>query len=166
MHSQATKYSHLRKISEEVDMSDSVNVDTLAEKLHNRLTSPYFLDGYYIGLRGIAAPQLDIYKRAIGVRLGKMKQEFVLFNPVIVHSSGLQWCTESCFSLPGYSTLVPRCYEVEVSAYLLDGQNIILGEKRIDAAALQHEIDHLDGILIKDYGYFSRKPKMPKIIEG
>ena len=109
---------------------------------------------------GIAAPQLGVSQRVIGVKLPQRNygtDSYILLNPTIIEKSGWQWNLETCLSLPGRIYLVPRYERVTVQATLPSGEPIILEERKFRAAILQHEIDHLDGILIQDYGLLSRQ---------
>ncbi len=110
-------------------------------------------------LFGISAPQLSISQRVIGVNLPigfSGKNRYILLNPTIVERYGWQWNIETCLSLPGKFYLGPRYERVTVQATLPDGKDIVLEERRFRAAILQHEMDHLDGILVKDYNFCSR----------
>lgn len=113
-------------------------------------------------LFGIAAPQLGVSQRVIGVNLPRGeygRNRYVLLNPTIVERYGWQWNIETCLSLPGKCNLVPRYERVTVQAMLPDGKEIILEERKFRAAILQHEMNHLEGILIKDYHLLSRTPR-------
>ncbi len=97
---------------------------------------------------GLAAPQVGISERLIVVDVGEGAIQFV--NPVIVSAAGRQVDSEGCLSVPGYSGYVERAEQVVVAG--LDGKG---KQRRIEASgwaarALQHEIDHLDGILFTD----------------
>lgn len=106
---------------------------------------------------GIAAPQIGISKRMIALYLeddkGKQHQ-YTLFNPKVVSHSVEETYLESgegCLSVdrdvPGY---VPRYARVKVSAFDIDGKPVILKLKGLPAIAIQHEIDHIDGIMFFD----------------
>ncbi len=109
---------------------------------------------------GIAAPQLGVSQRVIGVKLPREnydRESYILLNPTLVEKSGWQLGLEGCLSLPGRIYLVPRYERVTVQATLPSGKPIFLEERKYRAAILQHEIDHLDGILIRDYGWLRRQ---------
>lgn len=106
---------------------------------------------------GLAAPQIAISKRMIALYLedenGKL-HEYTLFNPKIVsHSVENTFLDngEGCLSVdrevPG---LVPRHTRVKVRAFDINGKAITLKLKGLPSIAIQHEIDHLDGILFYD----------------
>ncbi len=117
-------------------------------------------------LLGVSAPQLGLSLRVIGVNLpigSSGKRRYVLLNPTIVEKYGWQWNIESCLSLPGKFYLVPRYERVTVQAMLPDGKDIVLEERKFRAAILQHEIDHLEGILVRDYRFYSRTAVPPRL---
>jgi peptide deformylase len=77
-------------------------------------------------------------------------QERVLVNPVIVKRKGTQEEEEGCLSLPEVFATVRRSKSVQVTAYDLEGNEQTLSADGLEARALQHEIDHLQGILFID----------------
>ncbi len=98
---------------------------------------------------GLAAPQIGLGKRLIVVDIGDGLWE--LMNPRIVSRRGETISLEGCLSLPGITVNVKRAKEVTVEALEKKGEKIMLEAKGLFAFALQHEIDHLDGVLIIDY---------------
>ena len=107
---------------------------------------------------GIAAPQIGIAKRMLAVSIEQEEGdiEFALVNPRIIANStrkaGLE-NGESCLSVvPDVPGFVPRYYKITVRAYnLLTDQEEIIRLKEYPAVVLQHEIDHLYGILYHDH---------------
>jgi peptide deformylase len=96
---------------------------------------------------GLAAPQIGVLRRVASV--GK----FLMVNPVIVwRSEELTPLEEGCLSIPGQRTLVRRPSRVEVEYFDVSGtrKRIKLQDKMAKCA--QHEIDHLEGILVIDLG--------------
>jgi peptide deformylase len=73
-----------------------------------------------------------------------------LVNPEIVESRGLEEGTEGCLSLPGVEGMVPRAESVLVKGQDDQGRPVQIPAHGLLARALQHEIDHLDGILFID----------------
>ncbi|MCX7848234.1 MAG: peptide deformylase [bacterium] len=100
---------------------------------------------------GLAAPQVGHSLRIIVLDLqDKGFPPCALINPVIIQQEGTQLSEEGCLSCPGLTARVERAARVVVEYLTLDGATRqIVGEKLL-AAALQHEIDHLDGILFID----------------
>jgi len=97
---------------------------------------------------GLAAPQVGILKRVIVADVGEGLTSLV--NPRIVWRQGRHIMSEGCLSIPGISLEIRRSQEVIVEGLNRDGEKIQLGAVGLLARVLQHEIDHLDGILIVD----------------
>lgn len=97
---------------------------------------------------GLAAPQIGISKRVIVIDVDDNLLE--LINPEILHSEGSQIDSEGCLSVPGVVGDVTRAYKVKVRGLNREGQLLEVEGTDILARVLQHEIDHLDGILFID----------------
>ncbi len=109
---------------------------------------------------GLAAPQIGVLKRVVLVRnfmadpndpSKEVAQNFVLVNPKIVSKSKetiVDW--EACLSIPNTYGKVERYKKVKVKALDADGEDIRLTATGYFAAIVQHEMDHLDGILFTD----------------
>jgi len=97
---------------------------------------------------GLAAPQIGISKRVIVVDIGEGIIE--LINPEILSVLGSEDNVEGCLSIPGVQGKVPRAMEVTVRARDRNGGLMEIKASGLLARALQHEIDHLDGILFVD----------------
>jgi len=102
---------------------------------------------------GLAAPQVGVLKRVIVVDIGEGLT--ALANPKILWRQGKATAPEGCLSLPGIFLDVKRSQEVVVEGIDRDGETQQIGAADLFARALQHEIDHLNGILIIDH--ISRK---------
>ena len=98
---------------------------------------------------GLAAPQVGISKRIITID-GEEDGLIVLINPMIVKSEGEVVAEEGCLSVPGIYSQVKRSSKVTVKALNENGDPIEITKEGLAARALQHEIDHLDGILFID----------------
>lgn len=99
---------------------------------------------------GLAAPQVGIAKRiAVLDYVGSGLVE--LINPVIVERSGKQSGHESCLSIPGAYGLVKRSQYVKVMTWNRQGKEVFVEGTGDLAICLQHEIDHLDGVLYIDH---------------
>lgn len=101
------------------------------------------------GRAGLAAPQVGILRRLVVLDCGDGLIE--LINPRIVESTGAQSDTEACLSFPGYAGVVERASMVKVSTLMRTGEEQLLEGEGFLARCLQHEIDHLDGVLFIDY---------------
>lgn len=100
---------------------------------------------------GLAAPQIGILKRVVVIDIGEDGPgPLKLINPEILERSGMQDGTEGCLSCPGIWGDVKRSQYVKVKALNPEGEEIIIEGEGFLARALQHEIDHLDGILFID----------------
>lgn len=97
---------------------------------------------------GLAAPQIGVLKRAIVVDAGEGLIE--LINPEILEASGKEADLEGCLSIPGVLGEVERAASVVVQGLDREGREIKVQANGFCARALQHEIDHLDGILFID----------------
>ena len=103
---------------------------------------------------GLAAPQVGILKRLIVIDLDRDDPEgtpLVLFNPKIHSLEGQTIAEEGCLSFPGITADVKRAAKAVVTAQGIDGELIRIEGEDLLSRALQHEIDHLDGILFIDH---------------
>jgi len=99
---------------------------------------------------GLAAPQIGISKRIIVVD-GQDKQGIrILINPVITEREGKETAVEGCLSIPRFAGEVERDEIITVRSVDKNGQENELRAQGLLARILQHEIDHLDGILFID----------------
>lgn len=103
---------------------------------------------------GLAAPQVGVSKRIIVIDVSVKETEktplLVLINPEIIRTEGEIESEEGCLSIPGYITTVKRAERVLVSGLNRDGKEILIEGEGLLSRALQHEIDHLNGILFID----------------
>ena len=105
---------------------------------------------------GLAAPQIGEPVRIIVVDVslhpkgGPGSGELVLVNPVVVAHSGVEVAREGCLSVPELTANVSRATEVEIEALTPAGAPLTVSAIGFEARALQHEIDHLDGLLFLD----------------
>jgi peptide deformylase len=104
---------------------------------------------------GIAAPQVGYFERIIIVDVsGKPKIKhhgrLVLINPEIISQEGSAIGREGCLSVPEYTGNVARAKFITLSAQDEFGKSIEFQMERYEARAVQHEIDHLDGLLLLD----------------
>ncbi len=112
---------------------------------------------------GLAAPQVGVNERIVvlNLRIDKKKwQTIALVNPIILDASVATICDdEGCLSLPGIVGEVERFATATVKFLDENGATRILELEGLNARAIQHEIDHLDGVLFTDRATKIRKDK-------
>ncbi len=99
---------------------------------------------------GLAAPQIGVSLRIVVIEVPDMKT-LVLINPEIVKREGERIVDEGCLSVPGYRGEVKRSQKVKVKAQDKTGKSIRITGEELLGQALEHEIDHLNGVLYFDY---------------
>jgi peptide deformylase len=131
----------LRKKSKRVttiDKSVKKLIDDLRETLH---AAP--------GRAGLAAPQVGVSLRVAVIGIPD-EEDIVLVNPEIVKTQGERVLEEGCLSLPGYIGEIKRAVKVTVKCKDAEGKEIRIKGEELLAQALEHEIDHLNGVLYID----------------
>ncbi|MDR2104441.1 MAG: peptide deformylase [Deferribacteraceae bacterium] len=134
----------LRKKAVEVELLS----DELRELIENMKETLYNANGF-----GLAAPQvgesirLIVYDETAG-KVGKNPK--VIINPEIIQTEGEQIVEEGCLSIPGEFVPVKRYLTVKVRALDEDFNPIIIDAEGNTARIMQHEIDHLNGVLFID----------------
>ncbi|MED5016361.1 peptide deformylase [Paenibacillus chibensis] len=101
------------------------------------------------GRAGLAAPQIGILRRMIVMDCGEGLIE--LINPEILEIQGEQLGPEACLSYPGYTGIVKRANVVKISTLVRSGETRYIEGEGYLARCIQHEIDHLNGILFIDH---------------
>jgi peptide deformylase len=100
---------------------------------------------------GLAAPQIGVPLRIVVICMPEEDaQEIVLINPEIVKRSGEREISERCLSVPGYSGCVKRAETVTAKGRDENWREVRIKASELLAQALEHEIDHLNGILFVD----------------
>ncbi len=142
----------IKKIPEKVLRSRAEEVKSIngeiASLAQDMLETMYDAPGI-----GLAAPQVGKPIRLIVFDIWHPEDEpnpHVLINPVITAKEGLDVMEEGCLSVPGVRAEVKRSYRVEVKGYDLNEKEVVLEAEGLLARVLQHEIDHLDGVLFID----------------
>ena len=106
---------------------------------------------------GLAAPQIGVHARLFVLELPPDDDDplagcqFVLINPEMKLTGGRKEMVEGCLSLPGFRALVNRAEGVSVAFTQLDGARVSLDARGLFAQAVQHELDHLNGVLFIDH---------------
>lgn len=99
---------------------------------------------------GLAAPQIGVSKRltVIDVSAGEEGGEkIVLINPEIIEKAGSQLGEEGCLSIPGFREDVKRAMKIKVRAQNVEGDTLEYEVDELLSRCMQHEIDHLNGVL-------------------
>ena len=101
---------------------------------------------------GLAAPQVNIDKRIVVIDVSEEKNDLkILINPEITYRDGVQEYEEGCLSIPGIFGVVERAAEIEVKAQDIAGNVYEFQADGLLAICVQHEIDHLNGVLFIDH---------------
>ena len=100
---------------------------------------------------GLAANQVGSLQKVAVIQLPEWEKAIVLINPEIVKREGEREVEEGCLSIPGYRGTVTRSVSVQARAVGLDGKVIRIKADDLLAQALEHETDHLNGILYIDH---------------
>lgn len=98
---------------------------------------------------GLAAPQIGVQKRFFVYDHGE--ESGVVLNPRIVESGGEWAFEEGCLSVPGLSWEIVRPKTIHLVGVDLDGNELSIEADELEARLFQHEIDHLDGVLLVDH---------------
>lgn len=110
---------------------------------------------------GLAAPQVGISQRIL-IASPTMTQgeEYVFVNPEIFEARGRELGLEGCLSLPGISGEIPRAKVIRFRALDRKGQPLEMEVKDFFARIIQHEVDHLNGILLIDRVDFNKRQEL------
>ena len=132
---------------------EAAPVDTVTDELR-RLIQDMFDTMYNAEGIGLAGPQVGVSRRVLVVDVtndDESRHVHALINPVIVESSkATDKAVEGCLSIPGIEEKVSRPVRVTVEAMSPDGDPVRIEADDLLARALQHEVDHLDGVLFLD----------------
>jgi peptide deformylase len=140
--------SFIRKLGDPVLKSRATPVDRFDESLRRQVSRMAGIMNDAIGV-GLAAPQLGISQRLLVYRVGPDAPVTVLANPELEWASGeLELGEEGCLSIPGVMVEVDRPVHVRVRGLDEEGEQRMVEASGLEARVIQHEIDHLDGVLI------------------
>jgi peptide deformylase len=98
---------------------------------------------------GLAAPQVGVPLRVIVIGIPE-QEDFALINPEVVKTRGERVVSEGCLSIPGYVGQLKRAESVTVKGRDPNGKEVRIKAEELLAQALEHEIDHVNGILYTD----------------
>ena len=101
---------------------------------------------------GLAATQVDVHKRVIVIDASETRDQLLtLINPEIITAAGVADCEEGCLSVPGIYEKIPRAERIAVRALGLDSQTFTMQAEGLLAVCIQHEMDHLQGLVFVEY---------------
>lgn len=121
--------------------------DPLRELLDRMAITMYAASGV-----GIAAPQVNVSIRAAVIDVSEDGAgRYYILNPRIAWKDGEMPSEEGCLSIPGYRDSIQRSERIVVEAQNEFGKEIEIRAEGLEAVCLQHEIDHLDGVLFVDH---------------
>ena len=142
--------SFVRRLGDPVLKSRATPVDRFDDSLRRQVSRMAGLMGDALGV-GLAAPQLGISQRLLVYRIGPDAPLTALVNPEIEWSSSeAEPAEEGCLSIPGVVLDVERPVHVRVRARDEEGDERLVEASGLEARVIQHEVDHLDGVLILD----------------
>lgn len=115
---------------------------------------------------GLAATQVNIHQRIIVMDLSEDKSTpLCLINPEIVSAEGVQYEFEGCISFPGMYDKVERAAKVKLRALDRHGDTFEIDAEALLAVCIQHEIDHLNGVLFMDHLSRLKQDRMIRKLE-
>jgi len=139
----------LKQVAEPVATIDEGSVALIQDLVDTMLDSGHSV--------GVAAPQIGVLSRIVVVdvsksKLGKENNHGLLemVNPEIIEKSGSKIMREGCMSVPDYTGNVTRAEHIVVEFTNRQGQLRVIEASDFEAVAIQHEMDHLDGLLFLD----------------
>ncbi len=105
---------------------------------------------------GLAAPQIGQLKRIVFIDISRARKPhpnnglLVLINPLILEKSNYKIVREGCLSIPDFTANVKRAMNITLAYQDIKGETKVFVTQDFEAHAIQHEIDHLDGVLFLD----------------
>jgi peptide deformylase len=130
------------------------DLDGTVEELLQDLVDTMLAAGHSVG---VAAPQIGDLRRAVVVDVSKSKLGrdhnhglLTMVNPLVIAREGQKLMREGCMSVPDYTGNVVRAEEIVVEYRDRDGSERVIRASGFEAVAIQHELDHLDGLLFLD----------------
>lgn len=130
------------------------NLDAGVDTLIQNLVDTMLASGHSVG---VAAPQIGDLRRVAVVDVSRSKLGrdnnhglLTMVNPEIISHSGQKVMREGCMSVPDYTGNVTRAEEIIIEFLDQDGSERVIRASGFEAVAIQHELDHLDGLLFLD----------------
>jgi peptide deformylase len=142
--------AHIRKLGDPVLRASAVKVDRFDDALRSEIERMGELMVDALGV-GLAATQLGVLHRVLVYRADAEDPVTALVNPVIEwRSDELAAAEEGCLSIPGVHVEVERPARIRARGRDASGDELLIEAEGLEARVIQHEVDHLDGILILD----------------
>ncbi len=139
----------LKQVAEPVEEIDESLVEVIQDLVDTMLDAGHSV--------GVAAPQIGVLQRVVVVDVSKSKLGrdnnhglLEMVNPEIIERSGSKMMREGCMSVPDYTGNVTRAEHIVVEFTNRNGQLRVIEASDFEAVAIQHEMDHLDGLLFLD----------------
>jgi peptide deformylase len=146
----AAAMSFVRRLGDPVLKSRATPVDRFDDSLRTQVSRMAGIMSDSLGV-GLAAPQLGISQRVLVYRVGPGAPVTVLANPELEWTGDeSEMLDEGCLSIPGITVEVERPVHVRVRASDEGGGDRVVEASGLEARVIQHEMDHLDGVLILD----------------
>src|SRR5689334_20973000 len=146
----AAAMSFIRRYGDPVLKSRATPVDRFDDSLRNQVSRMGAIMNDALGV-GLAAPQVGVSQRLLVYRVGQDAPLIALVNPELEWTSGdEEEAEEGCLSIPGVGVDVERPVHVRVNALDEFGDRRTVEASGLEARVIQHEMDHLDGVLILD----------------
>jgi peptide deformylase len=146
----AAALARIRRFGDPVLRTKARPVDQIDEALRDEIAHMSSLMGDALGV-GLAAPQVGVLNRLLVYRVQHEAPVSVLINPEVEwRGKETEEMEEGCLSLPGVHVDVERPIYVRVRALDQDWEPIVIEASGLEARVIQHEVDHLDGVLILD----------------
>jgi peptide deformylase len=146
----AAALAQIRQFGDPVLKAKAVPVERFDERLRAEVARMAGIMGDAIGV-GLAATQLGVMHRVLVYKVGEDGLLAALVNPELEWvGNDVEEAEEGCLSLPGVHVDVERPVRVRVRARDEHGEPLVIEASGLEARVIQHEIDHLDGVLILD----------------
>jgi len=146
----AAALAHVRKFGDPVLRSKARPIEVFDDALRDEISGMAALMHDSMGI-GLAATQIGTLHRVLVYRVEHNSPINALINPELEWSGKeKEWMEEGCLSLPGVHVDVERPVDVRVRAQDPRGKPIVIEASGLEARVIQHEMDHLDGVLILD----------------
>jgi peptide deformylase len=146
----ASALAQVRQFGDPVLKAKAVPVERFDDQLRAEVARMAGIMGDAIGV-GLAATQLGVMHRVLVYKVGEDGLLAALVNPELEWAGDdLEEAEEGCLSLPGVHVDVERPVRVRVRAHDEHGDRLVIEASGLEARVIQHEMDHLDGVLILD----------------